>query len=324
MPYNRTNVKHVKDAFRVKKLKAEENAESRKAALRDKFPRIAQIDKELGLTGIRIFEESFKGRDGIEDRIAALRKHTESLRKERAAILEEAGLPEDYDEPHYDCTVCGDTGYDKDGKPCECFMKALAEECFRNSGLSKLISKQNFENFSLDYYSGSEKSKMENILSAAKEFADAFGDGENENLLFMGSTGLGKTHLSSAVAKCVISKGYDVIYESAQNIFSDFEKKQFSKNEESASIDTDKYFDCDLLIIDDLGTEISNQFTVSCLYNLVNTRLVNEKSMIISTNISKDEIFERYSDRITSRLFGEFMPCVFTGTDNRYKKLQRK
>ncbi|MBQ2766264.1 MAG: ATP-binding protein, partial [Clostridia bacterium] len=148
-------------------------------------------------------------------------------------------------------------------------------------------------------------------------------DGVNgENVFFCGTTGLGKTHLSTAIAKTLIERGFDVVYDTAQNILSDFEYERFGRSYgDDSESRTDKYFDCDLLIIDDLGTEMTNQFTVSCLYNIINTRINHSKSMLISTNLTQNEIRERYSDRITSRLFGDFMVMRFVGKDIRLQKL---
>ena len=138
-------------------------------------------------------------------------------------------------------------------------------------------------------------------------------------------TGLGKTHLSSACAKAVIDRGFDVVYESAQNIFSDFEYERFNRgyNTDAQNEKTARYFETDLLIIDDLGTEVTNQFTTACLYNIVNTRMCTGKGMIINTNLKKEELVAKYQDRITSRLFGEFEICLFMGKDIRSQKLRR-
>ena len=143
------------------------------------------------------------------------------------------------------------------------------------------------------------------------------------NLLLIGGTGLGKTHLSSALAKRVIERGFDVKYVSAMDLISDFELKRFG-NSISAheSDDTATYYDCDLLIIDDLGTEMTNQFTVSCLYNVINVRINNAKCTVISTNLAQNDLRQRYWDRITSRLFGEYRPLLFVGTDIRAQKLR--
>ena len=137
--------------------------------------------------------------------------------------------------------------------------------------------------------------------------------------MLVGGTGLGKTHLSTSVAKTVIERGYDVLYVCAIDMFADFEQKQFGNGEDN----TRRYFDCDLLIIDDLGTELTNQFTVSCLYNVINSRINSAKSTFINTNLSKKEIETKYAERITSRLFGEYYPLVFTGVDVRKQKMMK-
>ena len=138
-----------------------------------------------------------------------------------------------------------------------------------------------------------------------------------------GGTGLGKTHLSSAIAKRVIEKGNDVFYVTAVNMVGDFESEQFGSSQPQKGELTDRYFDCDLLIIDDLGTELSNQFTVSCLYNLLNVRINRGLATVISTNLSQQELFKKYNDRITSRIIGEFRILPFSGTDIRLQKISK-
>ncbi|MBO4354313.1 MAG: ATP-binding protein [Clostridia bacterium] len=327
MPYSDDNYKTVAEAFSAKRLKAEKEADDRRLDVYGRFPRVKELDDAISQTGMKIFAEALKGKDGIEERIEKIRIETEGLRDARRAVLAKIGRDENYDQPQYECSKCGDTGYLKNGKMCDCFKRALVSEGFKSSGMANLMSKQDFGNFSLDFYSGDDREAMKKNLERVKDFARSFSGGESagRNMLFIGTTGLGKTHLSSAVAKAAIEAGCDVVYESAQNIFSDFEYERFARSYADRSPSkTDKYFSCDLLIIDDLGTEVSNQFTVSCLYNLMNTRIVSEKSMLISTNVSKEEMLERYSDRILSRLFGEFEVCVFTGKDVRSQKLKKK
>ena len=137
----------------------------------------------------------------------------------------------------------------------------------------------------------------------------------------MGKTGLGKTHLSTSVAVKVIERGFDVLYVSVCSMISDFEKKRFNYNE---SVDLSRYYSADLLIIDDLGAEMTNQFTVSCFYDVINSRITNRKSTIINTNLKKEEIAARYGDRIESRLFGEYLPVPFLGKDIRGQKIDRR
>ena len=158
-----------------------------------------------------------------------------------------------------------------------------------------------------------------------REFGENFVPGKSDSFLFLGATGLGKTHLSTAAALAVIEKGAYVVYESALTLFGEFEEERFHRSsydmDENAD-GTDRFTDCDLLIIDDLGCEVTSAFTVSCLYNIINTRMIRHKSTIISTNLTQAELRKRYSDRIISRLFGEYKPLVFRGNDVRAQKLR--
>ncbi|MBQ8497234.1 MAG: ATP-binding protein [Clostridia bacterium] len=318
MAYNAENYKRIASQFKDKNLRAKQDAEARRAELHERLPQVAEIDRALAATGPRIMREALNGREGLEERIRRIEEGNALLLEARNEILRASGYPEDYSAVHYECDECMDTGF-INGKMCKCLRTALNYAGYESSGVLKLIEKQNFDTFDLKYYGGNEKINMERILSRAKTYAEGFDGISMRNLLFMGTTGLGKTHLSSAIAKVIIDNGYDVIYESAQNIFADFEAERFGRV--LAGEDrTSRYFACDLLIIDDLGTEMQTQFTVPCLYNLVNTRLISEKSMIISTNIRKEELLAKYSDRITSRLFGEFEICVFAGKDIRSQK----
>ena len=238
--------------------------------------------------------------------------------EERGALLKSAGYPEDYTDVHYDCERCGDTGY-IDGKMCDCMKRELVMAGYQSSGLGRLIATQSFENFSLEYYKtgGANYKNMELYFTSLRSFAQGFTADTYKNFLLVGGTGLGKTHLSTSVAKAVIERGFDVLYVSAIDMFADFEQKQFGNGEDN----TRRYFDCDLLIIDDLGTELTNQFTVSCLYNVINSRINSARSTFINTNLSKKEIETKYAERITSRLFGEYYPLVFTGVDIRKQKI---
>ena len=185
-----------------------------------------------------------------------------------------------------------------------------------------MLSKQGFDNFSLKYYDGDDRIIMEQNLGICKSYAEGFGDG-SESLLLMGNTGLGKTHLSTSIAACVIEKGFDVIYETSQNLISVFSAEQFGRPLSGTNVTrtSERYFGCDLLIIDDFGTETVNQFSVSCFYNLINTRVNKGLPIIINTNLSQDNIKTKYSDRIASRLFGEFIVLSFPGKDIRMQKL---
>lgn len=322
MGNNSENYSAIISQFREKSAEARNAADKRRAELDAKFPEIAKIDTALESTGLKILLAATEGKKGLEARIAKLKQCNDELLECRAEFLKMHGYPEDYSDVHYECGLCSDTGYTKDGKMCSCLKKTIARANFERSGIAKLAEKQNFGTFDLNYYNGTARKAMSDVYESCVAYAENFDGKKMSNLLLIGKTGLGKTHLSSSVAKTVIERGFDVIYESAQNIIGDFEKEKFSRYD-AVLPDTQKYFDCALLIIDDLGTEMSTQFTLACLYNLINTRLVSEKSMLISTNVGKKELLERYSERITSRLFGEFMICVFEGSDIRAMKLRK-
>lgn len=329
MGYNREIYRRVKSSYNGKNLSAKEAAERRADELRARFPDIKQIDDALSETGMKIFEVSALGENERKEALENLKRDNESLLIARAECLQYHGYPADYSDVKYECADCNDTGYIGINM-CHCMRDKIIEESFKASGIGKLIKKQNFDSFDVDMQkddpSAYESIKM--IYEFCRSYAENFGTGDADevmNLLFIGATGLGKTHLSTSIAKRVIERGYDVVYETAQNIFSDFEYERFGRGYgtyDSESSRTEKYFKCDLLIIDDLGTEMTNQFTISCLYNIINTRINHEKATIINTNYSRDELSKRYSsERVISRLFGEFYVMPFAGSDVRAKKI---
>ena len=322
MAYNADNYKRIAAQFKDKSIRAQQAAEARKAELHERFSQIKEIDRALSTTGLRIMREALNGREGLADRIRRLEEDNALLLEARAEFLRLNGYPADYSDVHYECNECMDVGF-VNGKMCKCLRTALNYAGYESSGVLRLIEKQNFDTFDLKYYEGNERLNMERVLNRAKSYAAQFDGSSMKNLLFIGTTGLGKTHLSSSIAKVIIDNGYDVVYESAQKIFADFEAERFGKVP-AGEDRTSRYLECDLLIIDDLGTEMQTQFTVPCLYNLINSRLISEKSMIISTNVCKEDLLMKYSDRITSRIFGEFEICFFVGKDIRSQKRIRK
>ena len=264
--------------------------------------------------------------EDMQARIAAVRKTNEELRHVRAELLISHGYPADYTEIRYECPLCNDSGF-VDTKMCICMKKKLVEAGFEASGMGNLLREQSFENFDLTYYQSDPAAlrRMEQILARMRYYTETFEAGKSGNLVLFGGTGLGKTHLSSAVARRVIERGCDVFYVSAVSMLSDFERERFGNSAGGETgVGTDRYFSCDLLIIDDLGTDVNNQFTTSVLYNLINTRLNKRQSTIINTNLTQDEFRKRYWDRITSRVLGEYNVLIFLGTDVRAQKLSRK
>ncbi|MCL2517104.1 MAG: ATP-binding protein [Oscillospiraceae bacterium] len=324
MGYNRDNYKRIRYDYEGKNLKAKEEAVKRTNELYDILPELKDIDDHIKDIGLKLFAEGLKGREGFEERVAEIRKgHLEAL-EARADLLEYSNYPAGYTDVKYECAECSDTGFIGIDM-CSCMKRALVMAGYESSGVGNLIRTQSFETFNLDYYNDiSEwRREMEENLQEFKNYAKNFKIETHVNLLLMGATGLGKTHISTSIAKVVIENGFDVVYDTAQNIFGDFEFERFNRTYQDDSEDrTEKYFECDLLIIDDLGTEVNNQFTVSTLYNIINTRVNNNKSIIINTNLTRDELRKKYADRIASRLFGEFLPKMFYGKDVRELKLK--
>jgi len=318
MAYNSKVVRKVMGDFDNKYRSALIDAEKRKAELYGKIPELWAIDKKLEETHKKIAATIFSGGD-YGQKIGEAKKYNRDLIAKRDALLEKAGLPKNHTEPAYECAACEDSGY-RGGSVCECLKKALAAESINHSGLGRTIRNQTFENFDLNYYGKTAYMDMKEICEKCEKFAENFGEDPPgaKNLMFIGSSGLGKTHMSSAIAYEVIKKGHDVYYDSAQSILYSFEKERFSRSFDSEIIE--RYMGCDLLIIDDLGTEYSGNMAISSLYNLINTRLLEKKSMIISTNLTGNELQNKYDARIMSRIIGEFTILNFVGDDIRLKK----
>lgn len=322
MGFNRQNYIRIKEEYNGKYLRAQENARMRRVEVQLAIPEIARVDREMSLVGFEIMEAAMRNDAQMLD--AAKAKNL-ALSEKKRDLLEASGYPRDYTEIKYECEACGDTGA-IDNRMCSCMRRKLVEAGIESSGMGDLIRNQSFENFSLEYYKQSPDvfKRMSMIYNLLRKYAEDFDAKASGNIAMFGGTGLGKTHLSSAVARSVIERGYDVYYVGAQGMISDFEYNRFGNGSVANSDgDLEKYTECDLLIIDDLGTEVSNQFTTSCLYNVINTRLNKKKQTIISTNLSQDEFRKRYWDRITSRVFGEYMILPFVGTDIRSQKIRK-
>lgn len=320
MAFSKECYRRVKEAFEAKRERAENAANSRRRKLYRENGELERIDLALSRTAMHVMDEVRKGKEGLEERLGAVRAQNEQLQAARAAILVGMGYSENEDDPRYECEICEDKGYTEGGM-CACFRRALALEGLKASGLGTLLTTQSFDSFSLEYYQGSDRVEAERNLRACKKYADEFSLESSPNLTFIGGTGLGKTHMSTSIARVVIENGFDVVYETAQNIMSDFEDDKFSYNRQEEK-KAERYFDADLLIIDDLGTEAQTRYTVTFLYNIINTRLNSGKKTIISTNLEQAELHKLYGDRITSRLFGEYIPLIFRGKDVRMQKLQ--
>lgn len=320
MTQSNNTFREIADEFAAKRRRAEDEADTHRLQAEQMIDGLREIHIRLAESGYEILGAAITGGD-IDAKMACIRAENESLRQKKRELLLAAGLPEDFTEPKYECPICHDTGY-SGGVMCRCFKEALTLARLEKSGLGQLVRTQSFESFSLDYYSGMDQVMMRQNFTKLKEFAEKFTGKGDKSWLFCGDTGLGKTHLSSSVAMELIHRGFDVVYMTAGSFFSVFEKQRFGDGHIGDGTD-DQFYETDLLIIDDLGTESANQFTLSCLYNIINSRMIYGKSTIINTNLNREELRRKYADRIVSRLFGEYSPLIFAGKDIRQQKISK-
>lgn len=306
-----------------RKERATLEAQDRADELCAKIPELNTINRKLAQIGLNISKTFFTSQNPKED-IDRLRTESLALQEEKKNLLKKNGYDENALAIKYTCPVCEDTGF-IGGRRCKCFINLLKD--IEREKIEKIapLKECTFETFNTLYYpeiseknEESPRKKVEKIKSSCIKYATNFSK-NSKNLFFMGGTGLGKTHLSLAIANVAINKGYSVIYGTAQNILGDLQNENFGR------LDNLKYreneiLDVDLLILDDLGTEFKSAYTVSCLYNIINTRLSAKLPTIISTNYSIDEIEKIYDQRTTSRIIGGYSTLVLTGNDIRYIK----
>ena len=325
MGYNKENYARIRAAYQTKYLKAYEEADRRRAMLHGICPELAEIDRKLAGTGAKIALAAMGTGAEYRARLAEVEKENKDLQARREVLLASLGYPADYTNPAYECALCEDSGF-VGHKMCECMRRELVMAAYESSGLGQLMRTQSFESFDLNYYAqGEERERMVRNLEILRAYAARFGKEAAEHLILCGATGLGKTHLSTALARALIERGFDVYYTTAQQMFYDFEHARFgTETGMERSADLSRYSECELLILDDLGTEVSNQFTNSCLYMVLNNRINLGRATVINTNLTGREIKERYADRIASRILGDFKPLIFAGTDIRRQKLSGK
>ena len=302
--------------------------ERRVAAIYEKLPRLGQIDRELRRTSAKVYAAAFRESEDPAKAMERLKLENLSLQREREWILESEGIdPEDLEREPV-CKSCGGSGW-RGAVMCECLRELCRQEQKKELSQELGAGKESFDKFRLDVYPDridpklgvSPRAVMQRVYQSAVNYVKSFSVA-SASLLFMGATGLGKTFLSGCIARAVADKGFSVCYVSAGKLFSDFETEKFRLKEDGAL--TQEYMQTDLLIIDDLGTEMTTQFTVSALYQVVNGRLLSGKPTIVSTNLPDGELETRYSAQIASRLLGAYTLYQFCGSDIRLLKKMEK
>ena len=310
---------------RLAAAKADRESENQQHLLYayEQVPRLREIDRQLRLTMAMAAQAVFASGGDVRTAMEAARDKNLSLQEERERLVK-LYFEEGYLDDSPICGICGGSGY-VGANMCECLQELCRQE--QKKELTFLnVGRESFEQFRLEYYPDrvdpkfgvNIRSVMEKTYQTCRKYALNFTE-KSGNLLFSGDTGLGKTFLSACIARTVADRGYSVVYESAGHLFAKLERAKFS-GDETAREESKKYRECDLLIVDDLGTEMPGQFTTAALYSLVNDRLLAGKPMIISTNLNTEDLSRRYSPQIASRLRGSFTRVAFLGDDIRVKK----
>lgn len=319
MAYSETVLRRAQARLAQAKADHESETTARIEAIYNQYPRLREIDRDLRRSVAQAVSAAFrKGGDTVAA-IEAIKEENLALQREREWILDANDLDETALEPAPICPHCGGSGY-VGAVMCECLRELCRQE--QKKELSSLLSgKETFDQFRLDLYPTepdtltgiSPRMLMQNTFQHCRRYAREF-HRKSPSLLFTGGPGLGKTFLSACIARTVADNGFSVVYDTAGKLFSDFEAVKFGGDRSDL---TRKYLECDLLIIDDLGTEMTTQFTQSVLYQVINTRLMEEKPVIVSTNLTAEGISHRYPGPIASRLLGAYQLCPFLGRDIR-------
>lgn len=292
----------------------------RQEKIYSRIPEIERIDTRLRTQMAELVGLTLRGGAELNAAIKALEDESLALQKKKAELLVERGYEMDYLDDIFSCKTCRDTGY-FGGKMCSCLKAMYNAEVTRELGTLLKNSDECFEKFDLSLY-GDARESMEIVYNTCREYANSFSD-RSMNLMFQGGTGLGKTFLSACIARVVAGNGHSVCYDTASSALEAFETKKFSRDAqtaENAAVKVERMLDCELMILDDLGTEMPTPMSVSALYTLINTRLVNGRKTVISTNLTDAELSKRYNPQICSRLEGEFTKLPFFGSDIRLTK----
>lgn len=319
MAYSKETYKKAEQELAQRRNRALAEREDRHRIAVESVPEILETEERMSAAGLATIKALGMGAVDAKEYIRKLSEINLNAQAQRRMFLKKAGFPEDWLDVHYSCPKCEDKGF-VNGIMCDCF-KDLLKSLEYEKLCSKLpVGSCRFDNFKLDYYPDgagtSPRRRMESVLNYCKTYATDFSR-RSPSLLLYGKTGLGKTHLSLAVAGKAVESGYGVIYTSAHNLFNKLEKEKFGRSDGNTE---ETILDCDLLIIDDLGAEFTTQFTVSALYNIINSRELEGKPTIISTNLTPEQLTSTYSERIASRILSNFVMLYFDGSDIRQIK----
>lgn len=310
------------DALRTRKTA---ELRERKESLYGRFPRLAEIEQELSLLGVSTAKLVLLSPDAQEAAVAEMKRKQQDLEEERMGILAKNCLSPSLLKMEYVCETCKDTGY-VENTLCACMKHKLMDRLYDQSNVRDIIKTENFDTFDLRLFSDdvvpsegiSPKENAKRNLKMAMAFAEDF---TGDNLLLYGGAGRGKTFLCNCIAKDVLEQGRTVLYLTAGQLFKQLEEMRFHRSEEEETLDWDaELLDADLLIIDDLGTEFATMFTASELFRIINDRKLRKRPVVISTNLDYQALMEQYSDRVMSRLIGEYTTLKFFGEDIRMKK----
>lgn len=325
MALTNAQYEEIMRGYQQRQLENRRLTEERQQEIYQKFPKLKEINDCIASYSVEATRKK------LSDDILSyqlLKKKLVELRQEKSRILENAGYNEAYFQPVYTCKDCMDTGY-INGKKCHCFKQEVINVVYSQSNIKNILAKENFSNFTYEYYSDEEKNPTTGMsaldtakaaVDTCKRFIEDF-DHKPKNLFFYGDTGVGKTFLSNCVAKELLEKGYSVIYFTAFQLFDILSKGVFDRDADAIAAHQN-IFDCDLLIIDDLGTEFANSFTTSQLFLCVNERILRQKSTIISTNLNMNQMVDLYSERTLSRISSNYDIIKLFGDDIRIKKRQ--
>ena len=330
MTLDRTVFARAREILEERRKAREDLLARRQEEAARSVPGLTEIDAELRNVMSQAVRAVLEGGDA-EERIRAAGEESLKLQQRRRTLLESAGFSPDYLDETPDCPRCGDTGF-VGTEPCGCLMEIYRKEQARELSSLTRLQGESFDSFQLFWYSDapneagtSPRAHMRAVLEYCRSYARSFG-ARSDNLLFTGGPGLGKTFLSACIAGEVSANGHSVVYQTAGEVFSAFEESRFGRGEqeEAAEAALNRLMNCDLLILDDLGTEMTNSLTVAGLYELVNARLTSGKKTIISTNLAPTELAGRYSPQISSRILGDYEVLRFTGEDIRLLKKKER